>query len=280
MIRRGAPLVLGALLFSASVLGQSCEVQVFFATPTSGDAAVTILLESIDGARRTVEVAVASFTDDRLGDALVRAHRRGVDVRVLLAQGSEAAIGSQGGKLTSAGIPVRLSSGSVVFCLRFAVVDQQTVLTGSYEWVNLTTAGTYAGLLRITCPLSSQTTVQSYLAEFERLWKSSSSTDATSGTWASAISSVGILSVDPTAQCVYLLNDSDREVDLFDWSISDLEGQYTFPAGTTIPPGDPYRICSDVFNPTQDMTGLYFDPENDELFLITPEGDIIDEAVW
>ena len=91
---------------------------------------------------------------------------------------------------------------------------------------------------------------------------------------------MGILSVDRTAQCIYLLNTSTQALDLSFWSLNDLEGQYAFPAGTVIPPNDPYRICIDVFNPAGDINELYLDPDGDEVFLVTPEGSIVDELVW
>ena len=97
---------------------------------------------------------------------------------------------------------------------------------------------------------------------------------------ASAVSSVSILSVDRVSQCIYLFNSSDRAVDLSHWSLSDFEGHYTFPEGTEILPADPYQICIDVFNPSNDVDELYLDPEHDEVFLVTPEGDILDEVVW
>lgn len=276
MIRCAVIGLIGMALLSIGALGQTCTVQVFFTSPDTGDGAMTALLQSVDATRSTLEIAVAVFADERLGDAVVRAHRRGVIVRVILARGNDGIIGSQYQKLTAAGIPVRLSGGSGTFSHRFAIADRRIALTGSYEWVDRARGGRFDNLVRITCSTSSQ----AYLAEFERLWANWSSDAAAPGVTVTAISSVSILSVDRAAQCVYLLNASDAPVDVSGWSLNDLEGAYTFPAGTEIPPDDAYRICSDEFNPTHDVTGFFLETPHDELFLVTPEGDIIDERVW
>ncbi len=281
MIKRVVLGVVGSLCLSVWALGQSCAIQVYFASPGAGDGARTAIVQSIDGARDTLEIAVPSFTDDLLGDAVVRAHRRGVDVRVILAGGREREVGSEYEKLLAVGVPVRLSDGSGTFGHRFAVIDRRIVLTGSYEWTDSSTTARFDSLTRITCPTAAQAApAAAFLAEFDRLWVGWGQSSSAALPATSAVSSVSILSVDRTAQCVYLLNTSDRPLDLSYWSLNDLEGQYAFPPGTVIPPNDPYRICADVFNPGGDIDGLYLDPDGDEVFLVTPEGDIVDERVW
>jgi len=270
----------GVVCLSLWSFGQSCSIQVFFTSPGTADSAKAVIIQTIDGAHETLEIAVASCTDDQIGDSIVRAHRRGVDVRVILTGGREGEIGSEYEKLVAAGVSVRLS-GSGAFGHRFAVVDRRIVLIGSYEWTDHTAAGTFDNLVRITCTAATgQAAPAAFRAEFDRLWdrwvqSTSSALPATS-----SISSVSILSVDRTAQCIYLLNTSTQALELSHWSLSDLEGQYVFPVGTIIPSNDPYRICIDVFNPAEDVNELYLDPDGDEIFLVTPEGAIVDELVW
>ncbi len=281
MVKRVVLGLVGSLCLSVWALGQSCAIQVYFVSPEAGNNARTAIVQSIDGARDSLEIAVSSFTDDLLGDAVVRAHLRGVDVRVVLAGGREGEIGSEYEKLLAAGVPVRLSDGSGPFGHRFAVIDRRIVLTGSYEWTDRTAATPFDSLTRITCPTAAQAApAMAFVAEFDRLWGAWRESTSAALPAASAVSSVSILSVDRTAQCIYLLNASDRAIDLSYWSLNDLEGQYTFPLGTVIPSNDPYRICIDVFNPTGDIDELYLDPDGDELFLATPEGRIVDELVW
>ena len=281
MIRRVVIGLIAVVCLSVWAFGQSCSIQVYFTSPGAGSGAQAVLRQSIDGARDSLEIAVGGLTDGQLGDAIVRAHRRGVGVRVILAGVREGVAGGEYDKLLSAGVPVRFFSTLGLFGYRFAIVDRRIVLTGSYEWTDRAAGGSYGSLVRITCTSSSQATAaQAYFAEFDRLWAQASQGTSTSPEATSPISSVSILSVDRTSQCIYLLNSSDRPADLSGWSLNDLEGQYVFPSGTEIPPNDPYRICIDVFNPAGDVNELYLDPVDDELFLMTPEGRIIDEVVW
>ena len=261
--------------------GQSCPTQTYFASPETGTAIEAVVIQSIDGAQTTLEIAAPSLTNDRVGDAVVRAHRRGVTVRVILAGGREGEIGSEYEKLLSAGVAVRLSSGSETFDHRFAVVDGRIVLSGTYEWTDQTLPTGFASLVRITCASPSQASpAQAYLMEFDRLWAQWDQAVGSGPPSVGLISSVTILSVDWTSQCIYLHNTTDRAIDVSYWSLSDLEGQYTFPAETEIPSNEPYRICIDVFNPEEDIDQLYLDPDGDEIFLVTPEGVIVDELVW
>jgi len=265
--------------FSMVCVAQECTVQAFFASVATGDNARAILLQTVNGARERLDIAVDTLTDDDLGDAIVRAHRRGLAVRVILAGGRESEPGGQYAKLRSAGVPVRLSGGSGTFGHRFTVVDERIVLTGSYAWADSTAAGRFESLVRMTCPIGSSVAL-AFAAEFDRLWAQWSDTEPVDRGEPSAISSVSILSVDRNAQCIDLFNSSDRAVDVSGWALSDQEGRYTFPAGTSLPPSDPFRICIDEYNPTHDIDALFLDPVHDELYLITPGGTILDEVVW
>jgi hypothetical protein len=91
---------------------------------------------------------------------------------------------------------------------------------------------------------------------------------------------VVIHSVDPAGECIQLLDISSAVIDISGWRLSDLEGSYYFPSYTIINPGDPYEICFDTYNPTGDPQGMYLHDEYDQVFLITPDGRIIDEWVW
>ena len=262
-------------------IGQTCSIQVFFAAVGTGDGARAALLQALDGARASLDIAVERLTDGDLGDAIVRAHRRGVSVRVILAVGVDRELGGEYGKLLSAGIPVRLSDGSGTFDHRFAVVDERSVLTGSYAWVDRSVTGRFDSLVKVTCTAGAAgTAVAAYRAEFDRLWARWAGTTSGDGETASPITAVSILSVDRNAQCIDLFNASDREIDISQWALGDMEGQYVFPLGTTLEPYDPLTICIDEFNPTHDVNALFLDPVSDEVFLVTPGGTIVDEVVW
>jgi phosphatidylserine/phosphatidylglycerophosphate/cardiolipin synthase-like enzyme len=107
-----------------------------------------------------------SFTNDQLGDALVRAQARGVDVRVILETQEDSSKYSEHSKLTAAGIPVRLDSNPQLLHDKFAVIDDAFVITGSMNWTQNGVKENNENELVIHSP---QLNVQ-FANEFQKLW--------------------------------------------------------------------------------------------------------------
>ncbi len=94
----------------------------------------SIIISLIDSAQQSVLVAVFSFTSNPLADALIRAHQRGVEVRVVIEMEQANVRGSEYERLRSAGVAVRLDGNSDLMHHKFMVVDGRVVVTGSYNW--------------------------------------------------------------------------------------------------------------------------------------------------
>ena len=60
---------------------RAVEPQVFF---SRSDPVAKILVREIDAAHKSIHLLIYSLTDDGLADALVRASKRGVDVRIAM----------------------------------------------------------------------------------------------------------------------------------------------------------------------------------------------------
>jgi phosphatidylserine/phosphatidylglycerophosphate/cardiolipin synthase-like enzyme len=272
-----------ALIAGSGVFAQTCSVESYFVSPDVDGIIETAIIKAIDKARKSLDIALFSFTDDQLGDAVVRASRRGVTVRVILGAGQDKVFGGEYEKLVSAGVPVVVAGTPGFFHHKFAIVDGNLVITGSYDWSDTADKENYENAVFISCPLGTagQTASEQYSREFDRLWeKLRVETGSTSGEPAllAAVHPVIIYTVD--RECIELLNVSNIPVDIGGWRLSDLEGSYTFPPDTLIKPDEPYQVCIDTYNPTYDPEGLYLNDEHDEVFLITPEGTIIDERIW
>jgi len=245
----------------------------------------TAIINAIGQAQKTLDIALFSFTDDQLGSAVVQAHRRGVSVRVLLAGGQDRVLGAEHGKLSNANVPVAVAQGLGYFHHNFAVIDGQLVITGSYDWSDAADQHNYENVVFISCQVltASQTVAEEYTSEFGRLWAEfwgGRATPAQPSAGSFDVGTILIDEVDRIGECVQLLNISTTTLDLAGWTISDLEGTYTFPAETLVHPDDPYRVCIDTYNPTNDPQGLDLNDVHDEVFLATPEGKIVDEVVW
>jgi len=285
MIRGLIFVALAVLLIGGMGASQTCSVRCYFVSPDVDGVIEKAILDAVNGAKRSLDIAVFSFTDDHLGNAGVRAHRRGVSVRVILGQGQDTVLGGEHEKLVSAGIPTVVECTPGFFHHRFAVIDGNLVITGSYDWSDSADKDFFENVVFIHCPVltAGPTVPEQYAKEFNRLWERlgraegaiSREVDSYVG-----VNPVIIEEVDRVSGCIWLLNVSNAIVDLAGWSLSDLEGRYVFPKSTLVPPDDPFRVCIDTYNPTQDPTGFLPEPEHDEVFLLSPEGEIIDEVVW
>lgn len=104
--------------------------QVFF-SPNGG--AERAIVRNIDSARVQVLVQAYSFTSEPIAKAILRAHKRGLDVRMILDKGQRKASGSKWLLMQSEGIPVRFS-GAKIQHNKVIILDSSKVITGSYNF--------------------------------------------------------------------------------------------------------------------------------------------------
>ena len=95
----------------------TCSVQAFFVSPDVDGVIEQELITRINRATSTLDVALYSFTDDQLGAAVIRAHQRGVAVRVILEERNVSSTGSEAEKLYNEGIPLIVDTASGVISL-------------------------------------------------------------------------------------------------------------------------------------------------------------------
>jgi len=98
-----------------------------------------LIIGIIDDARRQVLVQAYLLTSKNMARALIRAHRRGIDVRVLMdAEQMDKVPASQALALTEGGVPVWLETGYQNAHNKVVVVDGATaapvLVTGSYNY--------------------------------------------------------------------------------------------------------------------------------------------------
>jgi phosphatidylserine/phosphatidylglycerophosphate/cardiolipin synthase-like enzyme len=122
------------------------------------------LVASIDSARLTVDVAAYSLTLNSIRDALIRAHDRGVRVRMVMESDNMDSSTTQ--KLKGAGIPILGDRREGLMHNKFMVIDNSEVWTGS---MNFTVSGTYTdnnNLIRIR----SVNMAEDYTKEFNEMF--------------------------------------------------------------------------------------------------------------
>lgn len=93
------------------------------------------VVECLDRAEKRLRIALFTLTHPLLIDAMIRAHARGVDVRVALdVHTGKGASAKALEKLLSAGVPVYLSQGQQLFHHKWALIDDKKLLIGSANW--------------------------------------------------------------------------------------------------------------------------------------------------
>jgi phosphatidylserine/phosphatidylglycerophosphate/cardiolipin synthase-like enzyme len=122
------------------------------------------LVEAIDAARLSIDVAAYSLGLNSVRNALLRAHERGATVRVVMETGNMDRSDPQ--ILIEAGIPIVGDNRDGLMHNKFMVIDKSEVWLGS---MNFTDSGTYEdnnNLMRI----HSTDMAENYLKEFEEMF--------------------------------------------------------------------------------------------------------------
>jgi phosphatidylserine/phosphatidylglycerophosphate/cardiolipin synthase-like enzyme len=126
------------------------------------------LVQAIEAARLSVDVAAYSITLNSFRNALIQAHRRGVNVRIVME--SDNMDRSDVQKLLEAGIPIVGDYQRGLMHNKFVVIDRSEVWLGS---MNFTDSGTYEdnnNMIRIR----STKIAENYAVEFAEMFESGS----------------------------------------------------------------------------------------------------------
>lgn len=103
--------------------------------PKKGKEGIHRLVKLIDGAQKTVKVAMFTWTHPDLTAAVIRAHQRGVNVQIVHDQGQGTGVSADSiDQLAQSGIDVRLSSGLGLLHHKFAWIDNEILVNGSANW--------------------------------------------------------------------------------------------------------------------------------------------------
>lgn len=113
---------------------QQPNVDTFFFPDGTGKTLLR-LVTWLESCQSELDLAMFTFTDDRLADVVLRCHQRGVRVRIIVDDEQAKCAGADGKRLADAGIPVRHDASAFSHMHhKFAVVDGMAVLTGSFNW--------------------------------------------------------------------------------------------------------------------------------------------------
>lgn len=92
------------------------------------------IVAELNNAKATVLVQAYSFTSAPIAKAIVDAHKRGVDVRVVLDKSRQTEKYSSADFVAHAGIPVWIDDKHAIAHNKVMVIDGATVVTGSFNF--------------------------------------------------------------------------------------------------------------------------------------------------
>ena len=108
------------------------ETEVYFSLY---DDPELIIIKNIDSAKEFINIAMYTFTDREIAQAIIRARDRGVDIKIYLDRSQVNAKYSKSRYFVNNAIEgIRISSNNYIMHNKFAVIDNKIVITGSYNW--------------------------------------------------------------------------------------------------------------------------------------------------
>lgn len=132
-----------------------------------GESCLRRLRDLMHGCRATLDICVFTIADDRLTDAILDCHARGVRVRVVSDNDKQHDAGSDIGRLRDHGVPVRLDDGPQHMHHKFALADGTVLANGSFNWTRSATMSNDENLV-VT---DDANLVRVFGLQFEALWQ-------------------------------------------------------------------------------------------------------------
>ena len=151
-------------LLQPSATPQPPKPEVYF---SPDDPCAQRIAQLFHRAQQQADVCVFTITDNDISEAILAAHRRGVQLRILTDDDKSGDLGSDIARFEQAGIAVRLDRSPYHMHHKFAVFDDSLLLTGSYNWTRGAARFNEENFLLSYDPRL----CQAYRQQFERLWQ-------------------------------------------------------------------------------------------------------------
>ncbi len=132
-----------------------------------GEECRDTIIQQINSAITRLKICVFTISDDSITHAIVAAHKKGREIKVITDNDKSLDMGSDVERLAKEGIMVKIDNTSNHMHHKFMVVDDRNVITGSYNWTQSAARYNHENIL-----LTNEAgVVKSFLNEFDQLWK-------------------------------------------------------------------------------------------------------------
>jgi phosphatidylserine/phosphatidylglycerophosphate/cardiolipin synthase-like enzyme len=126
-----------------------------------------ILLNRVRKARHSVHFMAYSFTSNPLGEEMIMLHRKGIIVKGVMEKSGSDSRDSEYVKMKIEGLPVKLDSNRHAMHHKVIIIDEETVITGSYNFSKNASRNNDENVLVI----ENRDIAAEYMKEFHRLYK-------------------------------------------------------------------------------------------------------------
>ena len=149
---------------SAFVGRPSSKSEAFF---SPGETCRKVIIRQINSAVKQIKICVFTISDDTVSDAIVLAHRKKVDIKIVTDNDKLFDEGSDVARLAAEGIDIKVDQTSNHMHHKFMVVDESSLITGSYNWTRSAARFNHENII-----LTKESALaKSFLKEFDRLWE-------------------------------------------------------------------------------------------------------------
>jgi phosphatidylserine/phosphatidylglycerophosphate/cardiolipin synthase-like enzyme len=127
--------------------GEDGGISVYFSPHGGCEEAV---VSQINNARQTIDIQAYSFTSHPIADALISAEARGVKVRAILDKTASEERESEGNYIEQQGVPTYTDGEHPIAHNKVIILDQQTIITGSFNYTHQAETANAENLLILT----------------------------------------------------------------------------------------------------------------------------------
>ncbi len=124
------------------------------------------LLRYLGQCKKEMLICVFTISDDKIAELILKAHQQNIRIRIITDDDKTFDRGSDIKRLHQAGISVKMDNSPNHMHHKFAIIDGNILLTGSYNWTRSASLYNHENIF-VSRHVG---VVQKYKDEFEKLW--------------------------------------------------------------------------------------------------------------
>ncbi|AGS07044.1 phospholipase D family protein [Candidatus Profftella armatura] len=129
-----------------------------------------IVLNAIQEAKKSIEIAAYSFTNKDIAKILVKSYKKGINIRIIADKKANSGKYTAVTYLANNNIPIRLNNNYAIMHNKFIIIDHKSVETGS---LNYTQNAMNRNAENVIYFRNKPNVSEKFLLEFDRLWSES-----------------------------------------------------------------------------------------------------------